>query len=131
MKTLELDHYNLIAPRDVLEELRLFYTETVGLTVGNRPRFKVFGYWLYAGDRAVLHLNESPQDISSPSGENSFNHAAFKCSGLKEFERRLARQGVEYKTSRNTELKRVQLFFSDPAGNGVELNFPDESRVLV
>jgi catechol-2,3-dioxygenase len=126
MKTLELDHYNLSAPRDVLEKLRLFYTETVGLTVGYRPRFQTFGYWLYAGDHAALHLTESAQEVLTPSGEPSFNHAAFNCSGLQKFQQRLSQQGIEYTAARVTELRRIQLFISDPAGNGVELNFPDE-----
>ena len=54
MKIPEFDHYNLSAPRELLERLRIFYTETVGLTVGYRPRFQKFGYWLYAGDHAVF-----------------------------------------------------------------------------
>ena len=126
MKILELDHYNLRAPRDLLERLHIFYTGTVGLTAGYRPRFQKFGYWLYAGDHAVLHLSESSQDSSVPPGQTSFNHAAFNCTGLQEYQQRLSQLGVEYTTARISELKRVQLFFSDPAGNGVELNFPDE-----
>ena len=126
MKILEFDHYNLCAPRELLESLRLFYTETVGLTVGYRPRFQKFGYWLYAGDHAVLHLTESSQDNLMSSGQTSFNHAAFNCSGLQEFQQRLSELGVQYTTAHVPDLKRVQLFFSDPAGNGVELNFPEE-----
>ena len=126
MKILEYDHYNLCAPRELLERLRLFYTETVGLTVGYRPRFQKFGYWLYAGDRAVLHLSESSQVNLMSSDQTSFNHAAFNCSGLQEFQQRLSKLGVQYTTARVPDLKRVQLFFSDPAGNGVELNFPEE-----
>jgi len=126
MKILEFDHYNLCAPRELLERLRLFYTETVGLSDGYRPRFQKFGYWLYAGDHAVLHLSESSQDDFMSPCQTSFNHAAFNCSGLQECQERLSKLGVEYTTARIPELKRVQLFFSDPAGNGVELNFPDE-----
>ena len=126
MKTIELDHYNLSASREVLETLRLFYTETVGLTVGYRPSFGKFGYWLYAGDRAVLHLTESTQEFPTPSGQTTFNHAAFNCSGLQEFQQRLSEQGIDYTTVRNPDLKRVQVFISDPAGNGVELSFPEE-----
>ena len=126
MKILEFDHYNLCAPRELLERLRLFYTETVGLTVGYRPRFQKFGYWLYAGDHAVLHLSESSQDNLMPSDQTSFNHAAFNCSGLQEFQQRLSKLGVQYTTARVPDLHRVQLFFSNPAGNGVELNFPEE-----
>ena len=125
MKTLGFDHYNLCAPRDLLERLRLFYTETIGLTAGYRPPFESFGYWLYAGDKAVLHLSESAQGSSAPSGQTTFNHAAFNCTGLQEFKERLAEAGIEYRTARVPELDRIQLFFSDPAGNGVELSFPD------
>jgi hypothetical protein len=52
-------HYNLRAPHALLETLRAFYSEVVGLTPGARPAFTSFGYWLYAGDEAVLHLSEA------------------------------------------------------------------------
>ena len=58
------DHYNLRAPRALLDELCAFYRDVVGLTVGERPPFRRFGYWLYAGVRPVLHLGEAdPQDV--------------------------------------------------------------------
>ncbi len=126
MTTLELDHYNLAAPRELLEELRAFYTEIVGLTVGHRPAFDNFGYWLYAGDRAVLHLSESLDGSATLSGRTTFNHAAFNCTGLEEFRQRLSDSGIEYRASRVPELDRIQLFFDDPAGNGIELSFPGE-----
>lgn len=126
MKILEFDHYNLCGPRELLESLCAFYTDTVGLTIGYRPRFEKFGYWLYVGDHAVLHLTESSQNKLMSSDQSSFNHVAFNCSGLLEFQRRLSELGVEYTTARIPERKRVQLFLSDPAGNGVELNFAEE-----
>ena len=126
MKTLGLDHYNLCAPRELLESLRLFYTQTVGLTVGYRPPLQIFGYWLYAGDDAVLHLSESSEDSATPSGQTTFNHAAFNCTGLEEFKHRFSKLGAKYTTARIVELNRIQLFLVDPAGNGVELNFPYE-----
>ncbi len=127
MSVIEFDHYNLCAPRELLESLRLFYTEVVGLTDGYRPPFETFGYWVYAGELAVLHLSESAQDSVPPvSGEPSFNHAAFRCSGLQDFEKKLAQYGIDYTTARVPDLEIVQLFLSDPAGNGVELNFPDQ-----
>ena len=125
MRILGLDHYNLAAPKELLEELRAFYTETVGLTVGERPPFSAFGYWLYAGKQPVLHLSESDHVMpASDPSKATFNHAAFSCAGLAEAEQRLHRLGVRYRTARIPDLGIVQLFFSDPAGNGVELNFP-------
>ena len=60
------------------------------------------------------------------SGNPSFDHAAFSCSDLQEFEKKLAQCGIDYTTARIPEVDRVQIFFSDPAGNGVELSFSDE-----
>jgi len=126
MKVVRLDHYNLCGSRDQLESLCLFYTEVVGLTAGDRPPFEKFGYWLYADEHPVLHLSESAQgSVHLQSGEASFNHAAFSCTGLQEFERKLAKHGIDYRVARVPETETVQIFFSDPAGNGVELSFPD------
>ena len=57
MKVIGLDHYNLCGPRDVLESMRDFYVEVLGLEVGYRPPFGSFGYWLYAADQPVLHVH--------------------------------------------------------------------------
>jgi catechol-2,3-dioxygenase len=121
------DHYNLCAPRAVLDELCAFYRDVVGLTPGWRPPFRRFGYWLYAGDRPVLHLNQANDDerfAAEPA--STFSHAAFRCTGRSEYEKRLAEQTIEYRTARVPETGQTQLFFKDPAGNGIELSFDDE-----
>jgi catechol 2,3-dioxygenase-like lactoylglutathione lyase family enzyme len=128
MPTLGFSHYNLCAARPVLDELRDFYRDVVGLAVGPRPAFKSFGYWLYAGDEAVLHLSESSPDETPPGNgrrgaTNTFDHAAFSCSGRAAFERHLAERGIAFRQAEVPLTGQVQLFFSDPAGNGVELNF--------
>ena len=127
MPTLGLDHYNLRAPRELMEALRSFYCEVVGLSVGPRPPFGSFGYWLYAGGQAVLHLSETRAGESRIAGAAStFDHAAFRCAGRDEFERRLTQRGIAFETARVPESGQVQLFVTDPAGNGVELNFASE-----
>jgi catechol-2,3-dioxygenase len=124
MLTHGFSHYNLRAPRALLEELRAFYCDIVGLRVGDLPPFTRLGYWLYAGNHPILHLSEcAPGERTSQSGPGTFDHAAFDCSGRSEFEDTLRRHGVAYETAHVAQTGRVQLFFSDPAGNGVELNF--------
>jgi catechol-2,3-dioxygenase len=124
MRVAGFDHYNLRAARSVLEELRAFYCDVVGLTVGERPPFRRFGYWLYAGERAVLHLSEADETESrSRTAVTTFAHAAFNCTGRAEFERRLKALGIPYRTAHVPLLNLAQLFFHDPAGNGVELQF--------
>jgi catechol 2,3-dioxygenase-like lactoylglutathione lyase family enzyme len=121
------DHYNLRAPRALLDELCAFYRDVVGLTVGDRPPLRRFGYWLYAGPRAVLHLGEADAtDVCRAGVEGTFNHASFACTNREEFERRLAELDIAYRTARVPLTGQVQLFFRDPAGNGVELCFATE-----
>jgi catechol-2,3-dioxygenase len=118
------DHYNLRAARPVLDELRDFYRDVVGLTVGERPPFRRFGYWLYSGERAVLHLSLADDgEERSRSAVTTFAHAAFNCTGRAEFEQRLKAFGIPYRTAQVPLLNLSQLFFHDPAGNGVELQF--------
>ena len=117
-------HFNLRAPRALLDELLLFYTEVIGLEQGWRPTFPRFGYWLYIGSQNVLHLTEATGDHGQvTSVPASFDHASFRCAGIKAFEQKLTQQGVEFATSLVPQTNQVQLFFKDPAGNGVELSF--------
>ena len=126
MKVLSLSHYNLRAPRELLDTLRAFYVDVVGLKVGFRPPFVTFGYWLYAGEQAVLHLGETLRDEApADDAPTSFDHAAFNCTGRREFETRLAHLGIKYEVAHVPQTNQVQLFFKDPGGNGVELTFMD------
>ena len=120
-----LSHYNLRAPRALLEKLRAFYCEVVGLTTGERPAFQSFGYWLYAGSVPVLHLTESSSGEDRSAGRSAtFDHAAFACVDRAATEQRLSRLGVKYEVDHVPGTGEAQLFFLDPAGNGVELIFP-------
>jgi catechol-2,3-dioxygenase len=119
-----LNHYNLRAPRPLLEALRDFYRDVIGLEVGQRPPFRQHGYWLWAGGAPILHLSEAePGEERSAHAVNTFDHAAFSCADRAGIERRLRQLGVAYETSRVPQTGQVQLFLTDPAGNGVELNF--------
>lgn len=124
MSVLHIDHYNLRAKREILDELQKFYCAIVGLKIGERPAFRSFGYWLYAGDKAVLHLSESsPDEIREVNVTGIFHHIAFACDGLQEFEIHLNKLGVQYRKAQVPQTKQIQLFLSDPVGNGIELNF--------
>jgi catechol-2,3-dioxygenase len=125
------DHYNLRAERALLDELRDFYRDVVGLTVGERPPFRSFGYWLYSDGRPVLHLSQASEGESRPSGAvNTFAHAAFNCTGRADYEKRLQQLGIPYRTASVPLLNLAQLFFHDPAGNGVELQFDASESAL-
>ncbi|MGH8126752.1 MAG: VOC family protein [Gammaproteobacteria bacterium] len=124
MSTSGFSHYNLRAPRELLELLRLFYCDVVGLSVGERPPFRNHGYWLYAEDHDILHLTEAATgEVRATDVDTTFDHVAFKCSGLTAFESNLRAHGIAFETDHVPLTGRVQLFLKDPAGNGVELNF--------
>jgi len=126
MATIGLNHYNLRAPRDLMEALKAFYCDVVGLRQGERPPFAFPGYWLYAGDAAVLHLSLArPGETRATHAGTTFDHAAFTCTGLEETRSRLAGMKIPFEQAVVPASKCVQLFLQDPAGNGVELNFPD------
>jgi extradiol dioxygenase family protein len=118
------NHYNLRAPRELLDQLRTFYCEVVGLQVGARPAFRSFGYWLYAGEKDVLHLSEASSDEVRQTGVlTTFDHVAFTCTDADETEKKLAQQGIDYNVRLVAATGIKQIFFRDPAGNGVEFNF--------
>lgn len=124
MAIVGIDHYNLRAPRDLLDRLKEFYVNAVGLTEGPRPPFRSFGYWLYADDKDMLHLTESAAgETRSLDVETTFDHIAFSCRNLEKMEMRLRGQGISYERDEVPGRNNIQLFFKDPAGNGIELNF--------
>ena len=127
MSTTGINHFNLRAPRLLLEELREFYCAVVGLVQGARPAFLRFGYFLYAGKQDVLHLTESqPDEIRSTEVKTTFDHIAFTGTDLTAVESRLTRHGVSFERGEIPSTRQRQLFFRDPAGNGVELTFTEE-----
>jgi catechol-2,3-dioxygenase len=129
MNPLALSHYNFRAHRDLLERLRVFYCDVVGLSVGYRPPFTSFGYWLYAGDDAVLHLTEAaPTEVRPEGAVATFDHAAFSCHDRGSWERMLTERGIAYEVSPIPLTSQMQIAFRDLAGNGVELIFSDELR---
>jgi catechol-2,3-dioxygenase len=124
MPALSFNHFNLRADRELVDQLRDFYVDVVGLKVGPRPSFNFNGYWLYLGDLAVLHLVEAPDAPGAGhTRHGSFDHVAFSCSGLANFEEHFRRTGVNFRRTPVPGTDIVQLFVQDPAGNGVELNF--------
>lgn len=121
-----LDHYNLRVPTAFLQELCGFYADVLGLKIGPRPAFRSTGYWLYAGDQPLLHLTGFDAAAASQHGKQPtgwFSHVAFKCADFAHAVRQLEAHGVAYEVDEVPSLNQKQVFFTDPAGVGVELNF--------
>jgi catechol 2,3-dioxygenase-like lactoylglutathione lyase family enzyme len=126
MTTAGLSHINFHADRPLLDALRDFYCDVVGLRQGPRPPFPDFGYWLYAGDDPIVHLYVTVAgEVRRTDVSTSFDHVAFECSNRNEVEATLRSLGVHYRTAVVPLTKQVQFFLKDPAGNSVELNFAE------
>lgn len=125
-----LNHFNITAPYELLEKVRDFYVEVLGLAVGERPNFTRKGFWLYAGDEPLVHLTACDSEDTRAAGVAApgfFDHIAFSCKGLSEVIERLKRFDISYEVDEVVPLNQVQLFVRDPSGVGVELNFVNES----
>lgn len=125
MPIARLDHYN-IAPQDMEATVR-FYEDVVGLKVGPRPDFGVDGYWLYAGEQAVLHLLGDEHRSTGATGR--LDHVAFWATDLAEYVTRLKRLGVDYKLRTIEVAGMHQIFLKDVDGVVVEIGFPSAEPV--
>ena len=130
MKIIRLDHYNITAPIERLNEIRDFYVNIIGLVEGFRPNFGRAGYWLYADDQPILHLIVPKDNAASSTPQTQthgyLNHIAFNCKGLPETLNQLKRHQITFQTGQISELETFQIFLKDPAGIRIELNFQGE-----
>ena len=130
METISLHHFNITAPAELLEQVRDFYIEVVGLAVGERPGFMRKGFWLYARNEPIVHLTACDEDDARTNGEfgqKFFDHIAFSCKGLSGLIERLKNLNIPHDVIEIPSLGQMQVFVRDPAGVGVELNFVNES----
>jgi catechol 2,3-dioxygenase-like lactoylglutathione lyase family enzyme len=115
----EMNHFTVLARN--LVETRSFYVEILGLTEGPRPPLGFRGAWLYAGERPVLHVIGDRKLPDEPRGV--LDHMAFSAKGLADIAKRLDDANVPYDLRRQPESRVWQLFFFDPNGARVELDF--------
>ena len=120
-----LDHFNIKAPKGQLSEVKDFYIEVLGFKEGFRPKLNGPGQWLYAGSNAIVHLIED-ENRTSRKGEDALDHIAMRCVGVNEFAKKLKEHSIQYRPANVPEIDLTQLFFKDPAGVTIELNFKGE-----
>ena len=124
MPVQKISHYNFRLSLAMMEEVREFYEQVVGLHIGPRPNFTSFGYWLYAGEVDILHLTQEKQGDERRTGQDlTFDHVALDCTDWPKHQQTLDKHGVKYAEDYVPQTGKHQVFFRDPAGNGVELLF--------
>jgi len=105
-----------------VERTRDFY-QRLGLRAGDRPPFASTGYWMYLGDRPMIHLVQRKEGEAHHDGSGNVDHVAFHATDLEATKRSLAEAGLEFREAVVPRDNTVQLFVRDPDGVMVELNF--------
>lgn len=107
-----------------------FYKDVLGMEEAPRPPFEFPGVWLKLNTsvgEVPLHLYTDDaalnDDGTTPEGTGRIDHLAFTAHGFQEMRERCKRLGVDYRERRIPSLTLVQLFFYDPNGVQLELNF--------
>jgi catechol 2,3-dioxygenase-like lactoylglutathione lyase family enzyme len=121
-----INHFTIRCHPSELPELKEFYRAVLGMSPGPRPDFDFPGYWMYADDRALLHLAGNQPTVSSipPTRKNSgFDHVSFRTHGLERTRERLAQLGVSFYELPVPGYPLHQVFLMDPAGTKLELTF--------
>jgi catechol 2,3-dioxygenase-like lactoylglutathione lyase family enzyme len=129
MPVVAMNHFTLLT-KDVAAT-ETFYRDLLGLKPGYRPPISRPGVWLYAGDQPVLHVIDPERMPATPAGV--IDHMAFTATGLADIIARLRRRGIAYELRQQGETGAWQLFFYDPNGAKVELDFAEhepEAAVL-
>ncbi|MBW4051395.1 MAG: diguanylate cyclase [Proteobacteria bacterium] len=127
-----LDHINLRASGSAFAALRDFYCRIVGLRIGARPTLQSEGLWLYAGDAAIVHLVEAPEETGAPGDTTgsgtALDHIAFGCLDLEEMLGRLGTTGVPHSVQLQSVTGQTLVRLEDPSGLRVELVFEPALR---
>ena len=117
-----MNHFTVLTD-DVAGTVR-FYGEVLDLLPGERPAFDFPGAWLYAEGRPILHIiGGRERDALKPG---VIDHIAFSARGLSGTLAKLAAHNVEHICRRQTGSGVWQVFFFDPNGARVELDFSAE-----
>jgi catechol 2,3-dioxygenase-like lactoylglutathione lyase family enzyme len=124
MATIGLNHFTVLT--DDVPRTVQFYGDLLGLADGPRPPLNFPGAWLYAGEQAVVHIVGGRLRDELKAGV--IDHMAFSASGLSATLAKLDAQKVEHTCRQQKGTGIWQVFFHDPNGAKVELDFsPEES----
>lgn len=124
MQIQRMDHFTIVTDR--LDETLAFYA-MLGLHAGARPAFGVPGAWLYATDQPILHVI-GVTSMPEPR-RGALDHMAYRAQGLLATTQLLEERSIRHRIIRTPAPFRMwQLFFVDPNGVDVELDFDPEEQ---
>jgi catechol 2,3-dioxygenase-like lactoylglutathione lyase family enzyme len=121
MAVSSMNHFTILT--DDFDGTVGFYRELLELQPGPRPAFDFPGAWLYppGGPHAILHIMAGRPRRELVKGV--IDHNAFTGQGLVETVGKLQARGIRYDLQRLPGIGTWQLFFHDPNGAKVEIDF--------
>jgi len=125
MPATAMNHFTILT--DDVPATVHFYRDLLGLAEGPRPPLEFPGAWLYAGDAAILHVVGGRSAAELRAGV--IDHMAFSAHDLSDTLALLASRNIPHTCRRQAQSGVWQVFFFDPNGARVELDFaPDEPQ---
>lgn len=134
MPLTHIEHF-LVAADDI-DATRDWYARVLGMTSGSHPDFGFPVHWMYLGELDVVHIGPSARMAGEiqkqylgrtsqkfEEGTGAIDHIAFRASGLRGILEHLKREKIEFRQRRANGQALFQLFFHDPNGIKIELNF--------
>jgi catechol 2,3-dioxygenase-like lactoylglutathione lyase family enzyme len=118
-----IDHFNITAPQPLLDRVRDFYIQILGFQEGFRPNFPISGYWLYLGQKAMIHLVEPVDGHQAVQQNGCLDHISFLCDDIDEMTNTLKNNNISFKKFTVPDINACQLVFNDPTGFKIELLF--------
>ena len=122
MAATAMNHFTILTD-DVPGTVR-FYRDLLGLREGPRPPFDFPGAWLYADAAPILHVIGGQPRANLKAGV--IDHMAFSAVGLSDTLAKLTAYGIQHTCRRQAGAGPWQVFFYDPNGARVELDFAPE-----
>jgi catechol 2,3-dioxygenase-like lactoylglutathione lyase family enzyme len=116
-----MNHFTILT--DNLDATLAFYQAHLDFSPGPRPPFKFPGAWLYAagGKDAILHVIAGREKKELVKGV--LDHMAFTAQDLPATVEKLKSHRIDYELRKLPTYGTWQLFFMDPNGAKVELDF--------
>ena len=129
-----IEHFLIAA--DDLDATRDWYARVLGMQPGPHPDFGFPVHWMYLGGVDVVHIGPSAKHAgeiqkqylgrtsqATGAGTGAIDHIAFRAKGLRQMIQHLRAEGVPFNQRRANGQALFQLFFHDPNGIKIELNF--------
>jgi catechol 2,3-dioxygenase-like lactoylglutathione lyase family enzyme len=129
-----IEHF-LVAADDI-DAARDWYARILGMTSGPHPDFGFPVHWMYLGKVDVVHIGPSAKMAGENQkkylgrtsqggsvGTGAIDHIAFRATGLRGMLEHLKKEKVPFTQRRANGQALFQLFFFDPNGIKIELNY--------